>query len=61
MPFVKGFGWPEILLILVIVVVIFGVGRFTEVGAGLGKGIREFRQALGGKDPDNKPEENKTS
>ncbi len=49
--FGRGFGWPEILLILVIVVIIFGVGRFSEVGSGLGKGIREFRSAVtGGKD-----------
>ena len=59
--FGRGFGWPEILLILVIVVVIFGVGRFSEVGSGLGKGIREFRRGLSGKDTDNKPEENETS
>ncbi len=59
--FGRGFGWPEILLILVIVVIIFGVGRFSEVGSGLGKGIREFRRGLSGKDSDNKAEENETS
>lgn len=59
--FGRGFGWPEILLILVIVVIIFGVGRFSEVGSGLGKGIREFRHSLTGKDSDNKTEENETS
>ena len=59
--FGRGFGWPEILLILVIIVIIFGVGRFSEVGAGLGKGIREFRHGLSGKDRDNKAEENEPS
>ena len=36
-------------IILVIIVIIFGVGRLAGVGAGLGKGMREFRQALSGK------------
>jgi len=35
----------ELLIILLIVVMIFGVGRLSEVGAALGKSIREFRQA----------------
>ncbi len=52
MPFARGFGWVEILLILVIIVIIFGIGRLPEVGAGLGKGIREFRRAFTGKDGD---------
>ncbi|MDP7194116.1 MAG: twin-arginine translocase TatA/TatE family subunit, partial [Dehalococcoidia bacterium] len=30
-------GWPEILLILVVVMIIFGIGRLPEVGSGLGK------------------------
>jgi sec-independent protein translocase protein TatA len=38
-------GPPELLLILVIVVIIFGVGKLPEVGGALGKGIREFRKA----------------
>ena len=42
----------EAVIILVIILVIFGVGRLTGVGAGLGKGIKEFRQALTGKGED---------
>jgi sec-independent protein translocase protein TatA len=38
-------GPPELILILVIVVIIFGVGKLPEVGGALGKGIREFRKA----------------
>ncbi len=38
-------GPPELILILVIVIVIFGVGRLGEVGGALGKAIREFRHA----------------
>lgn len=43
-------GVPELLIILVIVVLIFGVNRLPELGAALGRAIREFRQAT-------KPEE----
>lgn len=40
-----GLGVPELALILVIGLVIFGPGRLPEIGSALGKGIREFRQA----------------
>jgi sec-independent protein translocase protein TatA len=39
------FGVWELVVILVIVVVIFGAGRLSDVGGALGKGIREFRKA----------------
>jgi sec-independent protein translocase protein TatA len=42
-----GFGWPEILIILVIVVLIFGVGKVADVGPALGKAIRGFKDAVG--------------
>ena len=38
-------GTPELIIILVIVVIIFGVGRLPEIGAALGKAIRGFRDA----------------
>ena len=41
-----GFGWPEILIILVIVVLIFGVGKVADVGPALGNAIRGFRDAV---------------
>lgn len=41
-----GFGWPEILIILVIVVLIFGVGKVADVGPALGKAISGFRKAV---------------
>lgn len=44
MPFVRGIGVMELVIILVIVMIIFGVGRLTEVGGALGKAIREFRK-----------------
>lgn len=48
MPVLAGigpFGPWELALILLIVVLIFGVGRLPEVGGAVGKGIREFRKA----------------
>jgi sec-independent protein translocase protein TatA len=44
MPF--GVGWPELIILLVIVLVIFGASRVPEVGRSLGKGIKEFRSSV---------------
>lgn len=41
-----GLGLPELLMILVIVVLIFGATRLPQIGEGLGKGIKNFRGAL---------------
>jgi sec-independent protein translocase protein TatA len=43
-------GWPEIAIILVIVLVVFGVGKLPQVGGAIGKSIREFRKAQRGED-----------
>ena len=43
-------GPVEIGLILVIVLIVFGVGKLPQVGGALGKGIREFRQAVKGEE-----------
>ena len=40
-----GLGATELVLILVIVLVIFGAGKLPEIGAGLGKGIQNFKKA----------------
>jgi sec-independent protein translocase protein TatA len=39
-------GTPELIIILVIVLLIFGTGRITKVAGELGKGIKEFRSGL---------------
>jgi sec-independent protein translocase protein TatA len=44
------FGPWELIVILLIVVVIFGAGRLSEVGGALGKSIREFRKATSAED-----------
>ena len=46
----QGIGVPELLIVLVIIVLIFGVGRVSRMGGELGKGIRAFRDGLSGKD-----------
>jgi sec-independent protein translocase protein TatA len=46
-------GTPELLIILVIVVLLFGVGRVGKIASEMGKGIREFRSGLSG-DKENK-------
>lgn len=40
-----GLGMWELLIILIIVLVIFGAGKLPEIGAGLGKGISNFRRS----------------
>jgi sec-independent protein translocase protein TatA len=45
-------GIPELLIILVIVLIIFGPGRLTGAGAALGQAIREFRGNVQNKKPD---------
>ena len=47
-------GVPELLLILAVVVILFGVGRIGKIGKELGTGMREFRKGLQG-DDENKP------
>lgn len=44
--FGPGFGWPELLIVAAIILLLFGASRLTEVGSSLGKGIREFRKAV---------------
>ena len=58
-----GIGMPELIIILIIILIIFGPGKLPEIGAGMGKAIRNFKGATSEpekKEPD-KIEENKES
>lgn len=45
-----GFGMPEMIVILVIVLVVFGAGKLPEIGSAFGKSISNFKRATEGKD-----------
>lgn len=47
-----GLGWPEMLIIALIVIILFGARRIPEVAKGLGEGIRSFKAGLNG--PENR-------
>ena len=41
-----GIGMPELLVLLLIILIIFGAGKLPEIGAGLGKAIRGFKKGV---------------
>lgn len=45
-----GLGIQELVIILIIVMLLFGASRLPEIGSGLGKAIRGFKDSLSGKD-----------
>ena len=47
-----GIGVPELIVILVVALIIFGPGRLPEIGGALGKGIRDFKKAFDGHEED---------
>ncbi|MEJ1241256.1 twin-arginine translocase TatA/TatE family subunit [Chryseolinea sp. T2] len=48
--FLSGVGFQEILLIALFVLVFFGAGKIPEFMKGLGKGVKEFKDGVGGKE-----------
>jgi len=64
-----GIGVPELVVILVIALIIFGPGKLPEIGSALGKGIRDFKKSFEGEEdavkkvetkPDDSPEKRAT-
>lgn len=45
-----GLGTPELIIILVVVVLLFGVGRISRVAGEMGKGIRAFKEGVSGEE-----------
>ncbi|MBT8763011.1 twin-arginine translocase TatA/TatE family subunit [Desulfohalobiaceae bacterium Ax17] len=57
-----GIGIPELIIILVIVLVIFGANKLPEIGSGMGRAIKNFKKATSEPEeidvtPDKKPED----
>ena len=55
--FLFGFGWQELVLILLIIVAIFGGSKLAGIGKGMGEGVRNFKKGLKGDDGDANPAE----
>lgn len=44
-------GLPELLVILLIVIIIFGANKLPQLGKGLGQGLKNFKDSVKGEDP----------
>jgi len=55
MPF--GIGLPELLVLLLVLLLVFGPKRLPEMGRQLGKGMREFKDSVSGKDLDDEDDD----
>ena len=58
---IQGLGAPELIIILVIVLVLFGVGRISKIAGEMGSGIRAFKDGLQGSDEDTEENEEESS
>ncbi len=54
-----GLGWPEVGIIIIVALVIFGPKKIPELGSSLGKTLRSFKNELHSESENTSPEENK--
>ena len=58
MPFLGPIGTPELIIIMVVLLLLFGAKRLPEMGRSVGRGMREFKEAVSGEDkPASRPAE----
>lgn len=55
------FGWTEILLVLLVVLLVFGASRLPEIARSLGSSVNEFKRGLEESDNEELEEENQSS
>ncbi|MEC7455767.1 MAG: twin-arginine translocase TatA/TatE family subunit [Pseudomonadota bacterium] len=56
-----GFGWQELIIILVIVALIFGTKKLTNIGSDLGGAVKNFKKAVSEKKTDNSEDSEKSN
>ena len=56
-----GLGLPELLIILVIALIIFGAGKLPQIGSGLGKAIRDFKKGIRDEELEDSTKQEKTA
>ncbi len=54
-----GLGWPEVVIIAIVAIVIFGPKKIPELGSALGKTLRGFKEELNSDDDDSTTEQEK--
>jgi sec-independent protein translocase protein TatA len=57
MNFLRGFGLPELLILFVIIILLFGPGRIGKVAGEIGKGIRSLREGINSNNDEEKKKE----
>ncbi len=59
MNFLRSFGLPELLILLVVIILLFGPGRIGKVAGEIGKGIRSLREGINSNNNDEEKEKEK--